>query len=46
MQYSNYRPNGKVAFANTGIHQSARVSVRILEPPKPKEDEEEVLSLT
>ncbi|XP_071540774.1 arylalkylamine N-acetyltransferase 1-like [Panulirus ornatus] len=32
VQYSQYRQNGRIAFPNTGIHTSARVSVKILEP--------------
>ncbi|KAK4325016.1 hypothetical protein Pmani_004373, partial [Petrolisthes manimaculis] len=32
VQYSQFRQNGRIAFPNTGIHTSARVSVKILEP--------------
>lgn len=32
VQYSSYRQNGLICFPNTGIHTSARVSVRLQEP--------------
>ncbi|XP_063884852.1 uncharacterized protein LOC135113534 [Scylla paramamosain] len=32
VQYSQFRQNGRIAFPNTGIHTSARVSVKILDP--------------
>ncbi|KAG7154857.1 Dopamine N-acetyltransferase-like [Homarus americanus] len=35
VQYSQFRQNGRIAFPNTGIHTSARVSVKILEPLVP-----------
>ncbi|KAK8722146.1 hypothetical protein OTU49_012500 [Cherax quadricarinatus] len=35
VQYSQYRQNGRIAFPNTGIHNSARVSVKILDPLQP-----------